>query len=192
GVIVCGFLGKDPREVGSGRTGGTNVYRTAGMPAALLTVGLDIAKGFAAVRIAGAVLPADRYGEVSVWAMSLAALAAIVGHNYSLFAGFRGGAGSSPNIGALLAFDPIGFVIGIAASAVMLFGVRIASLASLALSVMILVLEGWRVITGAMPPPLLVYAVGQLLIVVWALRPNIQRLRTGTERRINFGRETIG
>jgi hypothetical protein len=69
----------------------------------------------------------------------------------------------------------------------MLFGVRIASVASLALSTVILVAIGWRVFDGSAPPPALVYAFGQLLIVAWALRPNIARLRDGTERRIQFG-----
>jgi glycerol-3-phosphate acyltransferase PlsY len=186
GVVVCRPMGLDPRQVGSGRTGGTNVFRTAGMPAALITVTADILKGFVAVRIAAMLVPANTYGGVSAWAMSLAALAVIVGHNYSVFAGFRGGAGSTPNIGALLAYDPRVFVAAIVFSAVVLFGIRIASIASLALSGVIFLAISWRVIDGSSPPPALVYGAGQLLLLVWALRPNIARLRAGTERRIEF------
>jgi acyl phosphate:glycerol-3-phosphate acyltransferase len=188
GIVACRALGKDPRSVGSGRTGGTNVYRTAGLGPAILTVAGDILKGYVAVQLAAWLVPGHTYPAYAGWAMALAALAAILGHNYSIFAGFRGGAGSTPNIGAAFAYDPILAAIGLAIGAVILFGVRIASLASLALSGVLLVGIGWRVVAGALPPPALVYAVGQLVFVAWALRPNIARLRAGTERRIEFGR----
>jgi acyl phosphate:glycerol-3-phosphate acyltransferase len=188
GIVVYRPLGKDPRAVGSGRTGGTNVYRAAGMPAALLTVAGDILKGYLAVWLAGRVVPGATYGAWSGWAMALAALASILGHNHSLFLRFRGGAGSTPNIGAALAYDPVVSAIGFAIGAAVLFGVRIASLASLVLSAVLLFGLGWRVVAGVLPPSTLVYAVGQALFVAWALRPNIARLRAGTERRIEFGR----
>jgi glycerol-3-phosphate acyltransferase PlsY len=187
GLVVCRPFGLDPRKVGSGRTGGTNVYRTAGLPAALATIFLDILKGFVAVKLAALIVPVDSFGNATALAMSLAALAAIVGHNYSVFAGFRGGAGSTPNIGALLAIDPVLFAVALIVAAIGMLGVRIASVASLMLSVTIFIGLGWRVVDGAMPPATLLYSVGQLVIVTWALRPNIRRLREGTERRIQYG-----
>lgn len=190
GVIVCRLQGKDPRAVGSGRTGGTNVYRTAGLPSALLTIAGDFAKGFVAVRIAAWLL-AGQGGDPSVWAMSLAALAAILGHNHSLFLGFRGGAGSTPNAGAVLAFDPLVLAVGLAGAALGLLWIRIASVASLILAALICAGLGWRVFDGGLPPAALTYAVGQLLLVVWALRPNIARLRLGTERRITYSRRAL-
>jgi glycerol-3-phosphate acyltransferase PlsY len=187
GIVVCRPFGKDPRSVGSGRTGGTNVYRTLGLPAALATIALDILKGFLAVKTAMWLLPLETYGTAAAVATALAALAAIVGHNWSVFAGFRGGAGSTPNIGALLAFDPALFLVALAVSIVALLGIRIASVGSLILSATILAGIVWRVVDGALPPATLLYAVGQLAIVTWALRPNLRRLRDGTERRIEFG-----
>ena len=186
GVWVCKLRGRDPRLVGSGRTGGTNVYRTAGLGAALLTVALDILKGFASVELARFLLPAGVPGTAGDWAVPLAALASIVGHNYSVLAGFRGGAGTAPNIGAALAIDPLVFALGLATGALSLITVRIASAASLLVSVIFAVGLGWRVIDGGLAPPMLVYAAGQLALVVVALRPNIQRLRSGTERRIDL------
>jgi acyl phosphate:glycerol-3-phosphate acyltransferase len=186
GIVVCRPLGKDPRAVGSGRTGGTNVYRAAGFPAALVTVAGDIAKGFVAIHLAQWLVPPDAYGAWHGTAMALSALAAILGHNYSAFLGFRGGAGSTPNIGAALAYDPLVCALGFAAGAAVLFGVRIASLASLVLSAVILAGLAWRFVDGSLPPVALVYAFGQLVLVTWALRPNIARLRAGTERRIDF------
>jgi glycerol-3-phosphate acyltransferase PlsY len=186
GVWVCRLRGRDPRLVGSGRTGGTNVYRTAGLGAALLTVALDILKGFAAVELARFLLPSGVPGTAGDWAVPLAALAAIVGHNYSMLAGFRGGAGTAPNVGAAMAIDPLVFALGVATGALALATVRIASVASLLVSLVFAVGLGWRVVDGSLPPPMLVYAVGQLALVVVALRPNIQRLRAGTERRIDL------
>ena len=191
GVWLCRLRGKDPRVVGSGRTGGTNVYRTAGLPTAILTIGCDLLKGYLAVLAAEWLVPATTYGGAVGWAMALAALSVIIGHNYSLFLGFRGGAGSTPNFGASLAFDPIVSVIGLAGAALGLFAIRVASIASLILSTVLLLGLGWRSLDGSLPPATLVYAVGQMVIVVWALRPNIQRLRDGTERRITFGRRAI-
>lgn len=187
GVVVCRPFGKDPRSVGSGRTGGTNVYRTLGLPAALLTIALDILKGYLAVQVALWLLPLQTYATAAAVAAALAALAAIVGHNWSVFAGFRGGAGSTPNIGALLAFDPALFLVALAVSTAALLGIRMASVGSLILSATILAGIAWRVVDGALPPATLIYAVGQLVIVTWALRPNLRRLRDGTERRIEFG-----
>ena len=90
GVVVCRPLGKDPRRVGSGRTGGTNVYRTAGAVPAILTVLGDGLKGAAAVWLAIWLVP----GAQQPLIVALAALAAILGHNYSVYVGFAGGAGS--------------------------------------------------------------------------------------------------
>jgi acyl phosphate:glycerol-3-phosphate acyltransferase len=187
GVVICRPLGKDPRQVGSGRTGGTNVYRTAGLLPALLTIIGDIAKGWLAVALATWLVP----GDAQVLTVALAALAAILGHNRSLFLGFRGGAGATPNVGAVLAIDPVVGLAALAVGAVGLLGVRIAAVATLAASATILIGLCWRVVTANGPyasPAILVYAVGQAALIVWTLRPNIARLRAGTERRITFGR----
>jgi len=186
GILVCRFLGKDPRQVGSGRTGGTNVYRTAGIGAAVITVVGDVAKGYVAVLLAERLVPAGTYGAFSGWAMALSALASIVGHNYSVFLGFRGGAGSSPNVGSLLALDPLVCGVALVVAALALVVVRIASVASMAVSAAVLVGISWMVVQGLLPPSTMVYGVGQLALVLWALRPNIARLRNGTERRITF------
>lgn len=184
GLVVCLPLGLDPRQVGSGRTGGTNVHRTAGFPFALLTVLGDVAKGFAAVWLARHMVgPTD-----AELAAAVAALAAILGHNYSVFVGFKGGAGSSPNLGALAAFDPQLAVLGLAVGASVLFGLRIASVASLSLSAVVLAGLAWQVTSAGRDPSHLIYGVGQLVLVAWALRPNLSRLARGEERRVEFGR----
>ena len=197
GVLAAKPLGKDPRQIGSGRTGGTNVYRAAGMPAALLTVAGDIVKGFVAVKFAEALVSGELglvAGATSTdpWvigaAASLAGLAAILGHNYSPYLGFTGGAGSTPNLGALFAINPWLAVLGLAAGIVLMFTVRVASIASLTVSAGVAVSLAALVLVGTHPASILIYGLGQLLLVVWALRPNIRRLRAGTESRVDFGR----
>lgn len=185
GVWICRPLGKDPRLVGSGRTGGTNVYRTAGALPALLTVLGDGLKGALAVWAAQRLVPGPGAGHDL--AVALAALAAILGHNYSFFAGFAGGAGSTPNIGAFLALSPhwAWFLLAAILGGLVWKLSRMASVASLTLSATLLVLCIWFVASGQRPPSLLIYALGQLALVTWALRPNLRRLREGREIRVD-------
>jgi glycerol-3-phosphate acyltransferase PlsY len=183
GILICKPLGKDPRNVGSGRTGGTNVYRTAGATAGLLTVLGDVVKGTLAVLLAGALVPAS--GDAVSLAIALAALGAILGHNYSIFAGFAGGAGSTPNIGALLGIYPQAFVPAAILAALVWKVGRMASVASLTLSTMIMLAMLWVVGQGIRSPWMLLYGFGQLVIVGWALKPNIQRLLEGREIRVD-------
>jgi glycerol-3-phosphate acyltransferase PlsY len=181
GVVICRLYGADPRLVGSGRTGGTNVYRTAGLPAALITVVGDIAKGYVAVLFAQILLGRDPWMPLVA---SLAALASIIGHNYSVFAGFKGGAGSTPNLGALLAIQPLLAIVGLLAGIAILVTSRMASLASLSVSLAVALGLVVLAATGRLMPLYLVYGIGQAVLLSWALRPNIARLRAGTERRI--------
>ena len=108
-LVVKTFSGRDVREVGSGRTGGTNAMRAAGLAAGALTTVLDGAKAAACVWIAQLILPPST--NMQYIGMVLAGLSAIVGHNYSVFLGFKGGAGGAPTIGAALAIWPWSFVI---------------------------------------------------------------------------------
>jgi acyl phosphate:glycerol-3-phosphate acyltransferase len=184
GVVVCRFVGRDPRTVGSGRTGATNVYRTAGWRAAILTAVGDVAKGFVPVVLAAWAAP--RLGVPAAWPMVAAGLAATAGHVYPVYSGFRGGAGTAPNLGAVLGLDPLVFPLSVVVALGLLFGLRIASIASLGASVTVMVALIWRAVIGVQPPAYVVYAIAQMALVAWALRPNIARLRAGTERRVTF------
>jgi glycerol-3-phosphate acyltransferase PlsY len=101
GVVVCWALQSvDVRECGSGHTGGLNVSRVAGVWAGALTVLADTLLG--AVAVAGATLLVD-----SPWAAALAGLMAVVGHDWSVYIGLRGGIGLSTLAGALLGLSPL-------------------------------------------------------------------------------------
>src|ERR1035437_9974570 len=100
GAIPCGYrlvkwkTGADVRAAGSGNIGATNVMRTTGRAAGVVTLLLDIAKGYAAVWIAGRLT-----GQDVLW-MSVAALAVMAGHAYPVFLGFKGGEAGARIVGA--------------------------------------------------------------------------------------------
>jgi len=182
GSIPFGFLvgrlwGVNVLEKGSHRTGGTNVLRAAGLIAAGLTVILDFGKGALAVWLAGQI---SGYPAVEV----LAGVAVILGHNYSIFLRFHGGAGVATSLGALAAI----YLPAAAALMVLLLLIvaitRYASLGSLIIiTLMPLVLLALGV-TGILSLTYVAYGLLAWVIIVYAHRPNIRRLIQGTERRI--------
>ena len=94
-LMVRLFTGQDVRQMGSGRTGGTNTWRVAGQLPGVITTILDGTKAAAAVWLAQAVVP----GGLRYWGMALAGVFAILGHNYPIFLRFKGGAGGAPCVG---------------------------------------------------------------------------------------------
>jgi glycerol-3-phosphate acyltransferase PlsY len=183
GSFPSGYLsarllkGVDPREHGSGRTGGTNVLRSAGRGAAALAVIGDVAKGALPVILAQAWLGTDA-------AAVIAGLAAVFGHNHSLFLRFRGGAGSATNFGVLLALFPLVTPAVLAAAGITAYVSRMASVASIAAAVvMVLALLASYLLSHA-PAAYLIYGVLACAMIIFELRPNIQRLRAGSERRV--------
>lgn len=188
-LIVKMKTGKDLRQVESGRTGGTNAFRAAGFTVGLATALLDAAKAAVAVWIARALSPDANIVPV------LAGLAAILGHNYSIFlaerdpkGGFRlrGGAGAMPALGGAVGLwawtFPFVFVIG----AVVLFTLGMASVATLTVGLAIIVLFALRASMDLMPWVNVVYGLIAELILIWALRPNIQKIFAGTERVVSI------
>ncbi len=177
-VVVWLTLGVDVRSIGSGRTGGTNAYRAGGWGTGLATGLGDGLKGLLAVLIARAL-----FGTPEA---VIAGLAAVVGHNWSLYLGFKGGAGTAPNLGALLGLSWITCVLALLAGALSAYVWRIASLASLTVSVAAMLILVGLVVAGVHPLSYLVYAVGQLALVALALAPNIRRLIAGKERPVTY------
>lgn len=179
-LVVRAWTGTDVRTVGSGRTGGTNVYRAAGIAPALLTVVGDGFKGIIAVLVA-------RYVVGTATAQALAGLGAVAGHNWSLYIRFAGGAGTMTNLGSLLALSPMTFVAAVVLGAIGLVLTRYASVGSITVSIMALVVLLVMVLIGRLPPETLMYGVGQAAMILYSLRPNIVRLLAGTERRVSWG-----
>ncbi len=182
-VIVKAISGQDVRQVGSGRTGGTNAMRAAGLAAGLLTALLDLLKGAAGVWLAAALLPAG----TRPLGMALAGLCAILGHNYSVFLRFKGGAGGAPCVGAAMGLWPWSIFIVVPVGVGILFGLGYASIATLSVSVVITALFAYRAyVLHVAPPEFILYGVGSFVLLAWALRPNIRRLLRGEERLIGW------
>jgi len=116
--------------------------------------------------------------------MAVAGLGAVAGHNWSIFIGFRGGAGTMTNLGAILALSPPTFVLAAPIGILALFVSRMASVASLAVTGGVLLGGVLFVLIGWETPDLLVYGAGMTAMIVFSLLPNIQRIVRGTERRI--------
>lgn len=192
GSIPFGWLvvklktGKDIREVESGRTGGTNALRAAGFWAGLLTALLDILKGALAVWVARAILPGVHLLHV------LAPVAAIVGHNYSIFVpkrneqgrivGLRGGAGGAPAVGGAIGlWGPSIFII-FPLGALVFFTLGIASITTMSVAFFTTILFAIRAWLGLMPWIDVAYGLLAQFLLIWALRPNIKKLFAGNER----------
>mgnify|MGYP000194439551 FL=1 len=181
-LVVWLFKREDVRRHGSGRTGGTNVYRAAGIGAAILTGVGDVLKGTLAVLLA-------RWLVGTAAAEILAGLAAVIGHNWSVFLGWRGGARTGTNLGVVAAFSPL---VALALGVILLLAIRIvryASVASIIVAVLVPVI--FLILAFVYPPfshygPYALYGLLSAAVVIFALRPNIARLREGTERRLNY------
>ncbi len=176
-IVVRLFAGKDIRAVGSGRTGGTNAMRAAGFAAGLLTAFADIGKGFVAVWMARQFMPSATYVLEA-----LCAVAAVAGHNWPIYLGFKGGAGASPNIGAAVAFWWPAMLIMIPSGAAILFGTGYASVASTVVSFGLIVMFALRAALAHQPVEYVGYATVTFVLVALSLIPNYKRLIAGTER----------
>lgn len=194
GSIPMGYLvirlikGEDIRRHGSGRTGGTNALRAGGFGAGALTMIGDALKGYAAVALArlvvGPELLATSLGTI---ASALAGLAAVCGHNWSIYLRFKGGAGTAPNIGASIAFWPTAGLYLVPIVPLTLFLIGYASVTSLVIAGLVVITFVVRAAVQADPNWwYAVYAVAAAAAVVWALRPNIKRLKEGTERLVGL------
>ncbi len=174
-VIVCKLMGlPDPREQGSGNPGTTNVLRIGGKVPAILTLVGDILKGFIPVFFAWL------FGLANL-ALGLVAVAALVGHIFPVFFNFKGGKGIATAFGGILVLSFWSAIIGLIVWAIVLYIWRYSSLASLIGSVVIaisvLFLAGFSYF---IPVAIMV------CLLFWRHLDNIDRLRAGTESKIQF------
>lgn len=188
-LIVRLKSGKDVREVESGRTGGTNVMRAAGFWAGLITAIVDLLKGSAAVWLAKALFPA------APWVHVFSGLAAIIGHNYSVFLFERdetgrlrthGGAGGATTVGAALGLWAPSILIILPLSILIFYFIGYASVTTMSVAVIAMGVFVYRAWIGASPWVYVIYGALAEVILIWALRPNIRRLMEGTERLSGF------
>jgi len=197
GLLIARYFGKvDVRNYGSGKTGTTNVLRTAGKKAAIMVVLLDLLKGAAAVLIAGLIvgnsyLRVGNFGLDALPAQVLAALAAIAGHNWSIFLKFRGGSGVATFFGGLAALSPIVAVFG---GELLLIGAGLTSfvsLGSIAGVVGTYVILVPLTLVNGLRLEYIAYALLGAVIIIIMHRGNIARLLSGKERKLGEKAEDI-
>ena len=188
-IFVKVTTGKDIRTIESGRTGGTNAMRAAGFWTGLATAIMDLLKGAAAVWLARWVS-----GE-NAWLHVLAPLAAILGHNHSIFLPerrangrlhLRGGAGGAPCAGGTLGLWAPGLFIFLPIGGLIFYFGGYASITTLSTAFISMVIFTVTWLTGFTPWQYILYGFFALILLTLALRPNIIRLIEGNERVVGF------
>lgn len=172
--------GIDLREHGSGNLGATNTFRVLGARVAAPVMVFDMAKGFIPAGVFAQWDGSDQWG----WALAYGA-AAILGHVFSIYMGFRGGKGVATGAGVFLALSPVAVGIAIGAWLLVLFASRIVSLASIVAATVM-------VVAMAFTEPrveVLFLGVATASFVIFAHRANLGRLLRGEEHR--FGRPRV-
>ena len=191
GSIPFGYLlvkyaftrGEDVRQIGSGGTGATNVTRRAGLTAGLLTYLLDVAKGMGAVALMRLVAEGDYF-----W-IGAAGIAAIVGHIFPIFLGFRGGKGVATGVGIYVLMAPYSVVAALALFMTTVFFTRYVSLGSLVASGALPALT-WLFYGILQTTPhftaMVIIAVCAFVLILFAHRENVRRLIRGEEKKIGM------
>jgi glycerol-3-phosphate acyltransferase PlsY len=173
-VVIARIMGlRDPRDVGSGNPGATNILRYGGKAAAILTLAGDILKGVIAVLIARALTTDDVI-------IALTGFAAFLGHLFPVFFGFRGGKGVATALGVWLALSPWVGLLLIATWVVMAVLFRYSSLSALTAAVAAPLYVAWL----APGMPYLATMIVMSAILIFRHRSNIRNLLAGTETKI--------
>ena len=173
GIIIAKVMGIDLKKIGSGNIGATNVLRSLGKGPAALTLLGDILKGTAAVAI-------GRYLSVGSAYEGIIGLSAILGHNFSLFLGFKGGKGVATSIGVLLIYSPQVAILTLIIWLMVVLMTRYSSLGAI-------------VAFGLLPVNVFLVDYSEMKLIISALITllillrhigNTERLIRGTERKI--------
>ena len=193
-IISKKMAGFDVREKGSGNAGSTNVLRTVGKKAAVLTLICDILKGVISILIAifiGSIVK-DVNKELLV---QIAGIAVVLGHTFPIFFGFKGGKGVATSLGVILMSNwQIGLICLVFALVLMAL-TRMVSLGSCGAAVLFPVLtlfmnENYTVLTdGKSGKTYFIYSIILAIIVLYNHRSNIKRILNGTENKLNFGKK---
>ncbi len=175
-----GLKGIDVRAYGSGNLGATNVYRVLGPVAGIAVLLLDAAKGAGAVLVARVLLGGSQGSGPGEWAGLVALVAAVLGHSYTPFAGFRGGKGVATAAGAWAVLAPLPLALAFGLWALIFAATRIVSLASLAAALALPIATG-LVRPRPVADPAFWAAVVTALLLLLRHRANIGRLLRGRE-----------
>lgn len=182
GLLVGFARGIDVRTVGSKNIGATNVLRSVGKPWGILTFVLDALKGFVPAFLFPVIgkccipdfQPLENLG---LWCGT----AAILGHNFPVYLGFKGGKGVATSAGALLGIAPLAALVGLGTWVVIFFTTRYVSLGSILAAATTCAAGWWFHLKNGLVVPIALTVLA--ILIIWRHRANIQRLIAGTEHR---------
>jgi glycerol-3-phosphate acyltransferase PlsY len=203
-IVAKRMKGIDIRQHGSGNAGGTNVVRVLGWKAGVFVILMDMAKGLVATIVLARLMygpipfenrtPFDDFTVVQI----IAGCAAILGHIWTLFAGFKGGKGIATAGGMLIGIAPLEVAVSFGVFAIVFLISHYVSLGSLSAAVafpltmffrenvFLVDIEGYRT--------LIIFSIGISALIIYTHRANVKRLLAGTENRITsfrlFGKKT--
>jgi glycerol-3-phosphate acyltransferase PlsY len=197
-IVAKKVRGIDIRQYGSGNAGGTNVIRVLGWRAGLVVIALDMAKGLVATILLARLMygsipfanptPFNDFTVVQI----IAGCAAILGHIWTLFAGFRGGKGLATAAGMLIGVAPVEVAVSFIVFASVFLFTQYVSLGSLSAAVAFPLTMFFRenVFMAEVPGynTLIFFSIGISLLIIYTHRSNIARLIRGTENRISTSR----
>jgi glycerol-3-phosphate acyltransferase PlsY len=183
--VVKWKTGRDIRDFGSGNIGATNVLRTTGRSAGVLTLLLDVVKGLAAVALVAWMVPDDPY---MLW-RSAGALAVMAGHAFPIFLRLKGGKAVASFIGAFLYLAPLPLLAVLILFVAVVAYTKYISLGSI-VAAGSFPFAVWLILHP--PPPLWIAALIAGAFIVYRHRANIQRIRAGNENVFSFGGKRAG
>jgi glycerol-3-phosphate acyltransferase PlsY len=192
-LVVKLFSGKDIRKIESGRTGGTNAMRAAGFLSGLFTMIFDVLKGTLAIWLVSVITLME--APWIYWVQIAAGILAIIGHNYSIFLieqmedkkiRFRGGAGGATTLGGAIGLWPVSLAIILPVAILVFFFIGYASVTTMSIAFLTTMVFLYRAIIGASPWAYVIFGVIAEILLVIALKPNIQRLKEGKERLVGL------
>jgi len=188
-ILAKRMANVDVREWGSGKVGATNVLRSAGRRVAILSGLMDIMKGAAAVLLAGLIIgktyvAIGSFGFGPLFGQVLAGIAAVAGHNWSIFLGFRGGSGVATFFGGWIALFPMVAIFGGEILFIGAASTLFVSLGSIAGVVGTYAIVVPLTVYSGLPIEYLIYALVGTGMIIYTHRGNIKRLLTGKERKL--------
>ena len=190
-ILSKKMAGFDIREKGSGNAGSTNMLRSVGKKAALLTLICDILKGVIAIVIAIIIGKIAKNSNKELL-LQIAGIAVVIGHTFPVFFGFKGGKGVATSLGILLISNWKIGLICLVFALILIVLTRMVSLGSCAAAVLFPVLtlfinDSYTVLTeGKSGSSYFIYSIILAIIVLYNHRTNIKRLLNGTENKLSF------
>lgn len=184
GYVLGRLRGVDLRKAGSGNIGATNAFRVLGKKWGMLVFVLDFCKGLAAVlfaEIVGSRSPALSPELVGI----LGGVSAILGHNFPVWLGFKGGKGIATSGGVLVGLLPFVTAILVPLWILVFLFTRYVSVASITVAIALPILTALNAFNDTHGWTLLVFSIAVGALAVWRHRGNIARLRAGTENRFS-------